>query len=205
MDKNRFLIELRGLLRHLPPDELESAMEYYAEYFNEAGPENEQKVIAELISPSNVAAKIIGEIGMNPQPWQPQQQPLPQQKNRSVAKTVWIVILGIFASPIALPIAIALFAVALALVISLGSVIFAFVVTGGALVLAGVMAFFISFTLLFRDFPTALFFMGYGLTTLSVGLLMCLGFVKLGILGAKGISRSFGKILVRRSKNEKIH
>ena len=45
MTKDEFLIRLRTLVSDLPPEEREDVMNYYAEYFDDAGPENEQQVI----------------------------------------------------------------------------------------------------------------------------------------------------------------
>ena len=51
MTRNEYLGALRQELRSLPLQEQEEALRYYEEYFDDAGPENEQKVIAELGSP----------------------------------------------------------------------------------------------------------------------------------------------------------
>ena len=48
MTKDQFLSELERKLKHLPADERADAVEFYREYFEEAGVENEQRVIAEL-------------------------------------------------------------------------------------------------------------------------------------------------------------
>ena len=45
MTRNEFIAELRGRLAVLPPEERENALQYYEEYFDDAGPENEQAVI----------------------------------------------------------------------------------------------------------------------------------------------------------------
>ena len=57
MTKDQFLSELERKLKHLPADERADAVEFYREYFEEAGVENEQRVIAELKSPSHIASK----------------------------------------------------------------------------------------------------------------------------------------------------
>ena len=61
MNKQEFLKELTALLADLPPDERASALEYYTEYLDEAGPEREAEVLQELGSPENVAKEIHGE------------------------------------------------------------------------------------------------------------------------------------------------
>lgn len=56
MDRHTFLQQLRALLADTSAEEREEAIRYYEEYFDEAGPEQEQAVLAELGSPAKVAA-----------------------------------------------------------------------------------------------------------------------------------------------------
>lgn len=58
MNRNEYLKKLSDLLWDLPEDEREEALEYYKDYFDEAGPEKEQEVILKLGSPETVAAMI---------------------------------------------------------------------------------------------------------------------------------------------------
>lgn len=58
MNRTEYLERLAFLLQDIPVEEREEALEYYKDYFEEAGPENEQKVIEELGSPEKVAAMI---------------------------------------------------------------------------------------------------------------------------------------------------
>jgi len=58
MNKETYLEALKREIAALPADEQESALQYYADYFDDAGSENEQKVIAELGSPAELGAFI---------------------------------------------------------------------------------------------------------------------------------------------------
>lgn len=58
MDRKEYLERLEQLLLVLPQEEREEALQYYTDYFDDAGAENEEKVIWELGSPEEVAAKI---------------------------------------------------------------------------------------------------------------------------------------------------
>ena len=51
-------IELERLLADLPEDERQAAVQYYADYFADAGAENEAEVIRELGSPEKTAESI---------------------------------------------------------------------------------------------------------------------------------------------------
>lgn len=55
MNKDSFLKELERLLADIQESERKEAIEYYRDYFEEAGPENEQQVIMDLGSPGKVA------------------------------------------------------------------------------------------------------------------------------------------------------
>ena len=57
MNRIGFLRQLEELLRDIPDNERREAMEYYRNYFDDAGPENEQKIIEELGSPAKVAER----------------------------------------------------------------------------------------------------------------------------------------------------
>lgn len=58
MDRKTFMEELEFLLQDISIEEREEALNFYNDYFDEAGVENEQRVIAELGEPSKVAAII---------------------------------------------------------------------------------------------------------------------------------------------------
>lgn len=62
MNREKFLTELARLLEDIPETERQEALEYYDSYFEDAGPENESKVIQELGgTPDRVAASIRAE------------------------------------------------------------------------------------------------------------------------------------------------
>lgn len=60
MSRWEFMRKLEELLSDISPSEREEALQYYNDYFNDAGKENEQSVIESLGSPEEVA-KIVRE------------------------------------------------------------------------------------------------------------------------------------------------
>ena len=58
MRRTEFLAELERLLADLPEEERQAAIQYYEDYLQDAGEENEQEVIRELGGPEKVAATI---------------------------------------------------------------------------------------------------------------------------------------------------
>lgn len=58
MNRKEFMDRLEKLLWNISDSEREEALQYYNDYFDDAGPENEDSVIADLVSPEQVAQKI---------------------------------------------------------------------------------------------------------------------------------------------------
>ncbi len=59
MNRTDFMKELRAGIVKLPYQEAEAALEYYEEYFEEAGAENEERVLEELGDPRAIAKQIM--------------------------------------------------------------------------------------------------------------------------------------------------
>lgn len=62
MTKSEYLAKLDKYLKKLPKEDYQEAMDYFREYFDEAGPENEEEVIAELGTPKEAAHDIISRL-----------------------------------------------------------------------------------------------------------------------------------------------
>ena len=181
MNKDSYILELRRHIKGLPKPEIEEAISYYEEYFYEAGVENEEKVIAELGCPKDVAMKILGDYTMK-------NIESDERPSKKWSKMIWLIVLGIFASPIALPIGIALFFVVLALIISIVAVVISFFAVAIAFLGSGIVTLFMGLPLIISELPSALFFSGVGLVSMAVGVLAFIGTYMLGKAIFKGIS-----------------
>lgn len=58
MNRAEFMRQLESLLQNISPAEREEALQYYNDYFNDAGPDSEQAVIEALGNPAKVAENI---------------------------------------------------------------------------------------------------------------------------------------------------
>ena len=58
MNRADFMKQLESLLTGIAPTEREEAIQYYSDYFDDAGAENEQEVIEALGNPARVAENI---------------------------------------------------------------------------------------------------------------------------------------------------
>lgn len=62
MNRIEFMTELAALLQDVPEEERRDAMQFYNDYFDDAGEDKEDEVIAELESPGKVAEKIKADL-----------------------------------------------------------------------------------------------------------------------------------------------
>ena len=167
MTRTEYIAKLTKYLRKLPQKDYEEALEYFMEYFEEAGPENEAQVIAELGTPKEAAHEVITRL---------LDEKIIEDKSSLRNKTtiLWIAILAVLASPVALPILLFFLAMLLTLLV----VIFAVIVTALALtfslLISGVYTFFTSFSLLNISLASTLFGGGLGLLMFGGALLLLL-------------------------------
>ena len=199
MDKQTFLRRLEEGLRQLPPEEREDILAYHREYFQDAGPEQEAKVIQELGDPDLLARRLLSEYGEQPPASPPPpSQPQPEAPKKKRPSGVLVAILAVLAAPIALPLAAALGAVAIALAVAalsvalaLMAVIVGVLVTGFALVALG-------FSTLLLYPPAALVVLGAGLVCCGLGLFGVMPVVRLIQAMFRGLASLFRKALSRR-------
>ena len=106
MKKYEYLSELEKRLSALPADARRDALNYYEEYFDAAGTDNEDATAAELGDPAEAARKILEGEGLTPDDATPEETPLtpptapeppaadpqPAPPRRSPrAKTMWLI------------------------------------------------------------------------------------------------------------------
>lgn len=167
MTRTEYIAKLTKYLRKLPQQDYEEAIEYFMEYFEEAGPENEARVIAELGTPKEAAHEVISRL---------LEEKIVEDKSSLRNKTaiLWIAILAVLASPVALPILLFF----LAMIMTLLMIIFAVIVTAlaltFALLISGVYTFFTGFSLLSVSLASTLFGGGLGLLMFGGALLLLL-------------------------------
>lgn len=135
MNRQQFMKELERLLQDIPENERREALQYYNDYFDDAGVEKEADIIRELGSPEQVA-HTIREGMTDPAPFTPSNA-APPKKDRNPWKAVCIILLILLLSPVVIPIGLAILAVLAAVVIGIIGLIIGVVATGIALLIAG--------------------------------------------------------------------
>lgn len=195
MNKQVYLERLSKCLGRLSIEEFQNVIQYYEEYFDDAGAENEQSVINELGNPEALGAKIEAEYAIKGY----ENEPKTVKKGIS---TVWIVILAIFAFPIWFPLGISIAAIAFSFVIVIFSLLFAFSIVGIALIASGLVTIVTGIMTAFVHFPTAIFFIGLGLLIMALGILVLVGAIVLIKLVFSCIVNIGRRKAVRREAHE---
>lgn len=179
MNKEEFLRQLEQLLSDIPEMERREAMDYYENYFEDAGPENEMKIIEELGSPQKVAESMKRDLfGDNYQAYermnqQRQQEELKkQQKENRTLRNILIIILLVFTSPIWIGILAGLFGIAVGILATLFALAVTAVALEGSCLLVGVVLSILGIFKMVTGFPAVgLIVLALGMAMLAVGIL----------------------------------
>lgn len=175
MNKKSFLSELHQRLTILSYDEREAAMKYYAEYFDDAGVENEQAVLSELGSPESIAQGILKDTASIPV-FVSNESSGPKERKVVYTQTKFSagikLLLLIVLLPILLPLLLGLSSASFGIIIVLLSVLFALCVSGAVVVAAGAVSIFVGLTTLILVPLKGLLLCGTGLLLMGVGALL---------------------------------
>ena len=102
MNKEQFLKELEDLLQDIDATEREEALNYYRDYFEDAGSEHEQEIIKELESPKKVAQTIKEGLGVeNHQDIKPDYEEIHHfnERNMRILRGIIVVLLVLLVLP----------------------------------------------------------------------------------------------------------
>lgn len=172
MNKEKFLSELKRKLSRLPQNELDNAINYYTEYFQDANIGDDVDVTLELGTPSQIASELLAEYATK--------NTIDEKKGgKNPISSIWFIILAIFAAPIGIPLAFAAIITIAALLFAGVMVVFAFGITAVAFSFSGIVMFVAALTILFKEFSTSLLVGGLGFIFTGLGALVAIGIVYL--------------------------
>ncbi len=196
MNKAMFMARLRELLADITEAEREEALNYYEDYFDDAGEENEESVIEALGSPERVAATIKeglndntgsdGEFSENgytsgndrnreevaARTLSSEERGFGKKKGLSSGTLVLILILCLFALPILGPLTIGVLSAVFGILCAISAVLFSLAIVGIALVVAGIALFVCGFITLFESPVVGILLMGGALVLAGIGVLI---------------------------------
>ena len=194
MNRERFMAELESLLSDISASDRMDAIDYYNSYFDEAGVENEGKVISELGNPGKVAGIIKANLNENSEEGyftesgfqnREEERAVPQRIYRNPQQkvkfpVVLLIVIGIFAFPLWGGVLGALFGI----LIGVGGLIIGIL----ASLLAGAVSFIVggavtmAVALLRFPFSTPDALVGLGLGAVGLGIGIFLGVLLLWLL-----------------------
>lgn len=191
MNRKTFMEQLARLLAELPENEKEEALRYYDDYFEEAGPENEGKVIQELGSPGKVAGIIRANLDgsqcqgeytergyreRNAEECRNGLRTAPGKK-RGVGSWVLLIVLAVFLSPVLLGTAGGLLGLVAGVIGLLAGIIITCLAGGGGFFIGGCALIVQGIVHLFHSPAEGMVRMGGGFIFVSVGLLLIILFL----------------------------
>lgn len=138
MKREEYITKLQSCLHGLEKSDIEDAINYCEEFFDEA--ESEEKAMEDLGTPAQFAAQIKTEMAIKTT-----QNPDNYRKPRSMMKSFLMILGGLFALPIAIP----LLFVAILLFIVFGLLILTFAIVG---IIATIALYYGAFATFFMSF-----------------------------------------------------
>ena len=197
MNRKEFMERLAKLLWNISESEREEALQYYNDYFDDAGIENESRVLEELGSPEQVAQKIkaglsdaaseFSEQGYQDTRFRNSQEVISQEQaeqerrgehNPQAGTDIWkiiaIVLLCVLAAPVVLPLGFAVVVAAFSVVVGIAAVCFGIVIAGFAILLSGSVVIGVGVAEIFVTPPVGMALTGVGCLIFALGVLLSL-------------------------------
>lgn len=185
-NKEEYLQALQNELRALPAEEQDSAMEYYTDYFNDAGEEHFQEVVEELGSPEKLGSYIRTKFTCVPAT-QKQNEDKHEDKQHASNKSSFnsqtpekqasglnillVIVLLLLTFPVWGPILLSFLGIVFGLFISFIALGFAGIIGAIALLGAGISLCIASFVAFFTEPLTSILSLGCGIFILGLGIL----------------------------------
>lgn len=199
MNRDEFMQKLAELLNDIPESEKQEALNFYNDYFDEAGVEKEPAVIEELESPEKVARIIIdglsgktddsnmeyGERGFADRRFISREelsrrtetkynrgsQPGDGRKKTGAGNVLLIVILCLLAVPVGVPLIIAVLAVIFSVFVTILALAFGLGITGVVLFITGIALVGVGFMKLFVAPLAGMCLLGAGFLIIGLSIL----------------------------------
>lgn len=206
--------QLESLLQNISPTEREEALQYYNDYFNDAGAENEQDVIAALGTPAKVADNIkrdlygsgYGDNYYQRMPvrdtdiveYKPNTQVQPKgEKKMSTGLIVLIVILCILAAPVLLGAGSGIFGALVGIIAAWFALILGFGIAAVALMVLMLVLTVVSIMCAFQSPLVGIIVLGCGLICGGFGILFMMLTVAMAGIATPAICRGIANLFRR--------
>lgn len=211
MTRQEYMEQLKKYLKRLPKEDYENAIEYFSEYFDEAGPQKEQQVMKELGEPKEAARELLlnllQESVENDQDIVEEKAAVQPEaasggKKRSPGKIILLAILVLCASPVSLALLVGVLAVLLAVVVTATAVIFSLGITSIAATAGGIVTVGFGATLVLKSAAAACMMVGGGFLMTGLGILAGLLTVYICKWCANGIGRLVNRFVRKKVRKD---
>lgn len=190
MSRWEFMRQLEELLSDISPSEREEALQYYNDYFNDAGRENEQEVIRALGTPEQVAKIVKDGLGTGSSAGSfteygftsrdtrvehPVSGTVEEEEKKKAPMPVWAIVLMVMGGILLLPVLLGVGVAGLGILFSIVATVLSFVLGMGAaaigLLLAAVFLIVVGASVLFLKPLAAIGLWGAACISAALGLL----------------------------------
>lgn len=197
---NSYLEAVQAHLTDLPQEESGDLIAYYQEYFIESDLTLEE-IKAQYGTPKQFATKLKLSYFLDQDDHAQEEEKSIPAKSR--LQLVWLIVLGLFASPLLVPLALAVLLLILALLIALLALLFSLYMLDVSLVFGGLFSLVSGLGVVFSSPSTTLVFSGLGLLLFGLGILISpfiLFLTKWLCLRFLGMIKWLGRKLTQRTK-----
>lgn len=157
---NEYLSEVLDELQEIPEADRFDLIQYYEEYFLDSG-KTVDEILEEYGTPKQFALKL--KINYFSEADDLGQEEIHQNSPKRQMRLIWLILLGLFASPILIPLALLFIAVLVGSIIALFAVIFSIYVVCIVILGVGVVMALAGLMILGQSVVSGLFFVGLGL------------------------------------------
>lgn len=219
MNRMDFMSQLERLLQDVPPMEREEALQYYNDYFDDAGAENEKNVIEALGNPARVAENIKRDLqeggetrarasdralieydngAYSAKGQLPSEKPAAGKKEMPAWAIVLVVLLLIFASPVLLGVGAGVFGVIIGILAAWFGVIVGFGAVCVSLIAVMFVLLIVGIICIPVDVLVGVGIIGGGLICGSIGILFLMLTVAMGGVATPAVCRGIAGLFRKK-------
>lgn len=174
MNRTEYLNQLQKYLRKLPKTDYENAIDYFTEYFDEAGEENEEQAIKELGSPKEAASELLQNLLEQDVKIGKGKEETEETKKPSVKRTFLIMFLALLTTPLGVPAICGVMVIMLAVVFALLVIMAVVLLISVALIYMGGKYFVYGIMAIPKSLSGACMLTGAGMVGVGSGVLLSL-------------------------------
>lgn len=220
MNRIEFMTELAALLQDVPVEERKEAMQYYNDYFDDAG-EEEKDVVKELGSPAKVAENIKKDLGIQTeipsggaqntganhtgaQDTRAQDNGARNVGTQGQRNHIWKIVLLVLVVIFGLPLLLGIGGGVLGLLAGIIATVFSVILTAVLVVVSGVLAVVSGIALLIAEPAVGLALIGGGLIAGVCGVIASVLLVKLCMIAFPAAGRWIAKMWNKVKNRKKV-